>query len=425
MNTSRMQWAIWGGTRLLLVVLLATIESGSFSDLNYYRESLASLHTHGVGGTLAEYPVPAFLVLALPYALLAVVGATDAYQFVILVLVLVLDGVFLRMLVRSVDRHATTTGSRPDRLPVWCWLAATPALGALAYARFDLLPGVLIALALLVFTSSPRRAAILGGLATGVKYTPALVLPGLAAPRRVRWQVVATGAVTGVGLVAVSILVGGWSRVMSPLDYQGHRGLQIESLAATPVMVRRVFEPAPYRVHFATSLSWEIEGPWTQGLMLAAAVFTAVLTALVLVLWLFAWRRLEDPEIALPAVIWLTLGSLTAFVASSKVFSPQYLLWLLPAACAGLAVVGGRQSRRLRRWTAGLLAVAVLTHMIFPHGYVSLINDSGWGGVVVALLVVRNLMIAALCVTALWAAYDEIRRVPRRPTDHGEIPASS
>lgn len=408
-------WALWGLTRLLLVLLLMTGESGSISDLNYYRASLDDLGSRGVGDTLAEYPVPAFLLLAAPYALLSLAGLTASYQVLVLVLLLALDAGFLAALVR---RGRTAT-------PALAWLVATPALGAISYARFDLVPGVLVALALFALVDAPRRAALLAVLATGVKYSPALVLPALAAPATGRVRVVVSGALAGIGLVAVSIAVGGWDRIVSPLAYQGDRGLQVESLAATPAVVRWALAPGDHEIFFAPSLAWEIDGPWTDVLLRVSVVVTVLLAAALVALWVLAWTRLPDARTGLPAVVWLTLAALSAFVVSGKVLSPQYLLWLLPAVCAGLAMLDGEDQRRLGRWTAALLVAAVLSHVIYPHAYRALIDGhSGWSVPVAALLALRNLLLAALCVTALAAAWGAIRRVPRRPRDRAASPAS-
>lgn len=401
-------WSWWGLTRLTLVVLLMTGESGSISDLNYYKVSLDDLGAEGVGGTLAEYPVPAFLLLAAPYGLLSLAGATDAYQVLVLVLLLLLDGGFLSALVRRAGAG----------IPAIAWLVATPALGAISYARFDLVPGVLVALALLALVGAPRRAAVLAVLATGVKYSPALVLPALAAPAASRIRVVVSGALAGIGLVGVSVAVGGWDRILSPLTYQGDRGLQVESVAATPAMVRWAVAPGDDRIFFAPSLAWEIDGPWTGALLTISAVVTALLVVALVALWALAWIRLPDPRTGLPAVVWSTLGAISAFVVSGKVLSPQYLLWLLPAACAGLALLEGADRRRLGRWTAVLLLAALLSHVIYPHAYGAIIGEhSGWSLPVVAVLALRNLLVVGLCVSALVAAWGEIRRAPRRPRD--------
>ena len=406
--TARRLWAWWVLTRLTLVVLLMTAESGSISDLNYYKVSLDDLGSEGVGGTLAEYPLPAFLLLATPYGLLSLAGATDAYQVLVLVLLLVLDAGFLAALVRSGGAG----------VPAVVWLVATPALGAISYARFDLVPGVLVALALLALVEAPRRAAVLAVLATGVKYSPALVLPGLATPAASRLRVVVSGAVAGIGLVAVSVVVGGWDRIVSPLTYQGDRGLQIESVAATPAMVRWALAPGDDRIFFAPSLAWEIDGPWTDALLRLSTAVTVLLAVALVFLWALAWTRLPDPRTAMPAVVWLTLGALSAFVVSGKVLSPQYLLWLFPAACAGLALLDGADRSRLARWTAVLLVAAVLSHVLYPHVYRALIDGhTGWSVPVVLVLALRNLLLAGLCVAALASAWGATRRVPRRPRD--------
>ena len=60
----------------------------------------------------------------------------------------------------------------------------------------------------------------------------------------------------------MTIAVGGWSRLWSPLAYQADRGLQIESVSATPVMVRFAADPDGYRVCFYSPFkAYEITGP--------------------------------------------------------------------------------------------------------------------------------------------------------------------
>lgn len=408
-------WQIWLMTRLLLFVVLLSIESESITDLNYYKANLADLSSDGVAATLAEYPIPAFVVLVVPYALLSVAGWAALYQIVVMVLLYVVDAGFFRALLDRARGPAPLIG----------WLAATPALGAITYARFDLLPGVLMGLALLYFVRSPGRAAVLAAAATGLKYAPVLALPALGAPSKSRWVVLKATTATGAALVVLSLVVGGWDRLFSPLSYQGERGLQIESIAATPVMLRWAITPGEHKIFYATSLSWEIDGPWTAGLLIFSTVLTALLICLLLGLWICAWRVAAEPGAALPAVVWLVLAAMSAFIVSSKVLSPQYLLWLLPAACAGLAVLEGEDSRRLRWWTTALLVTAVLTHAVYPYGYSSLLLHSGWSLLVALLLAVRNLLLAVLCATALLRAAGAIRSLSRRPRDPGVHPASA
>lgn len=415
--TTRLTWAWWAVSRFVLVLVLLTVESGVGFDLDYYADSIGDDGDDGVAGTLREYPVAAVLVLAAPYGLLALGGATAYFALVVIVLAVVLDGAFLRALLARATTRTRRIGGVP--LPAAAWLVAVPAIGSISYARLDLLPGVLIGLSLLSLADAPRRAAVLAAAATGVKYWPALVLPTLAAPRASRRRVLVTGAATGVGLVAVSLALGGWDRLLSPLDYQGSRGLQIESVAATPAMVGWALSPDRYDVFFPDSLAWEVDGPGVAALITASTALTAVLLLVMAVLWALAWRRLDDPHSSLAAATWLMLAGVCAFIIGGKVLSPQYLIWLLPLACAGLALLEeSDELRRLLRWSAVLLLASVLTHVVYPHGYLELIDHTDWTGVVVTVLVVRNVLLVGLCGYAVVAAARLVTRAPRRPRDH-------
>jgi hypothetical protein len=120
----------------------------------------------------------------------------------------------------------------------------------------------------------------------------------------------------------------------------------------------------------------------------------ALLAAGLAILWL-AWRR--------PTVDALVLASLAvtlAFVAFSKVLSPQYVVWLLPLA----AVAYGRGARL----GPALVALASLvTQLWFPGRYFDVVHQHAWAVVAVG---VRNvLLLAALAATARALA-----RSPRR-----------
>lgn len=417
MTPSRVVWWCWGLTRLAVLVALVTVETGAGSDLKYYDRSLADLGADGIAGTMREYPVPALVVLAAPYGLLALVGASAGYYLTVIVLAMALDGAYLGGLLRhSVSNAAAGARVRPSAAVV-AWLVAVPAIGSIAYARFDLLPGVLIGLAVLWLVDAPRHAALAVALATGVKYWPALVLPAFAAARSHRARFLTAGAVAGGVLVLTSLALGGWERIVSPLDYQDDRGLQIESVAATPAMLGWAAGPERYDVHYASSLAWEVDGPGVDALVHATTVATLLLLAVAAVLWVAAWRALRDAASALPAVVWLVLAAVSAFIVGGKVLSPQYLLWLLPVAAAGLAVLDDAvERRRLWWWTVGLLGATVLTHVIYPHGYRELLDHSGWSGTVVGVLLVRNLVLVALCGYAFVVAGRLVRSARRRPT---------
>ena len=225
-------------------------------------------------------------------------------------------------------------------------------------------------------------------------------MPGLLAAVRRRGATLATVVVTGTALLVGSLALAGWSRLVSPLTYQSHRGLQIESVAATPAMVARLAHPHRWRVFFSVHHAYEIVGPGTRWLTEGSTLATGVFVLLLLVAWGLAFRRSGVLPASPEAFVWVSLAAITGFVVTGMVFSPQYLLWILPAAAAGLVVVERRH--RLMSWTVVGLVACGLTQLIFPLEYHHLLRVHAGSGVAVGLLVLRNLLVALLAVAAWW-----------------------
>jgi hypothetical protein len=383
----------WVATRALVVWLLLGRHAWVTGDLAYFEASVDALPELGSAGTLVEYPLPGVLVVALPRLLATAVGAPGAYAETVLVLSLVADAAFAVLL-------AALGGDR-RRAAVTVWVLAVPLLGATAYARFDLVPGILAGAALLLWPLRPRLAAAAAAVATGLKLWPALLLPALAAPAATRRAVTVVVAATGGLLVAASLLVAGWGRLLSPLTWQAERGLQIESVAATPAMVAWGLAPDRYALGFTEHNAYEVAGPGVGELLAVAEMASLLLVGGLLWLWLLAFRRGRD--IGAEAVVWLALAAVSAFVVTSKVLSPQYLLWLLPLAAAAVAVTG---ERAVRAWTALLLVATAATQLVFPELYGNLTVDGEHRGWTVLVLVVRNALLVWLTA---WAAVRAVK----------------
>jgi len=402
----------WLVTRGAVLVLLCTDESGVLGDVRYYHESVAGLGDDGMAGTLVEYPVPAVALLWVPYLLLYLVDAAGLYVGLVPALAALTDLAFLAFLVRSRRWHRPRHAYAGIPAAEWAWLLGVPALGATAYARFDLIPGILVGLAMLYLVHRPAVAAAFGALATGVKYWPAIVLPTIAAPRIGRVRVLVSIAGVGVALALVSLALGGWDRLFSPFDYQGARGLQVESIAATPAMLAWGNGAEGYATHYATYKAYEVTGPMVGALLQLTTLATVAVALTLAALWLLAWLRIREGERGVDALVWLGVASVGGFVVTSKVFSPQYVLWLIPAAAAGLVVIRSEAAwRRLAGWTAALLVATALTHLVFPRSYGAVItydDDSAW---VVLVLAVRNLIVLGLFA---WATVESGRLLLRR-----------
>jgi hypothetical protein len=393
----------WLATRALLVWLLLGPQEWVSGDVSYFDDSLAALGVSGLSGTLVEYPLPAVGVLGLPWlvaqVLEQVAGVDGAYGVLLMVAAGLTDLAFTVLLARA-GRGA---------LPVLAWLLAVPLLGATAYARFDLLPGVLCGVAVLLVARHPRTAAACVAVATGIKLWPALVVPPLLAVARPRRAATIVLAGTGLALATVSAVLGGWDRLVSPLTYQTDRGLQIESVLATPAMLGWWHDPARWVVAYAPSKSYEVSGPMVDLLLGVSTLLSVWLVVGLVVGWGRLWQVRD--RVTGRTALWLALAAVLGFVVAGKVFSPQYLLWVLPAAAAGLAVA---DSRLLRAWTAGLLLAAGLTQVVFPAYYGEITLRGDRVGLAVGALALRNVVVLALLVVAAVAAYRGLRADAQR-----------
>ncbi len=404
--------ALWLLTRGLTLWLFLGPEAWVTGDVGYFADSLRLVPQAGLGGTLVEYPLPAVGVLAVPWWLSGLTGGLVPYATLVTAAVLATDAAFTALLLEL--------GGRRRGAAVVVWLLAVPALGATAYARFDLLPGVLVGVALLLAPAHPRVSATAATVATAVKLWPALVLPPLVAGARRRRDVLLRMLVVGTVLAAASLVAGGWDRLVSPLRYQADRGLQVESLAATPAMLGWWRRPDLWTVTYAPSHAYEVSGPGVGSLVRVTSVLGVALAVGLALLW---WRALRPRSgvgagVGMDAVVWTALAAVLGFVVSGKVLSPQYLLWLLPAAAAGLAVTSSTRPA-LVRWSALLLVATALTHLVFPVSYLGVVQPDPSTGRAVLLLAARNLLLVWLLVGAWRHAW---RGTAPRPTTDASGP---
>ena len=180
---------------------------------------------------------------------------------------LALDAVFCYALWRaSGRRHAAQFDF---------WLIFVPLIGPLAYLRFDMLPAVL--------AGGPARSTAqamdhgaLTGLGAAIKLWPALLIGAFMSYRSDRRPAGVAFVVVGFGLAVISLIFGGWSRLISPLTWQSDRGLQIESIWATPLMLARAARPDQWIVDMSQYQAYEIFGPGVDVWVMISSVATVL-----------------------------------------------------------------------------------------------------------------------------------------------------
>jgi Glycosyltransferase family 87 len=371
--------------RVLTLMLLAC-EFAVVHDVTYYRRALHALFVAhaGLHGTLIEYPLPALAVM-LPQFLLARMNAV-AFGLLFAATMLLCDACFTYVLWLADGRH------RGYATNFWLWFV--PCIGPMAYFRFDLVPALLAAAALLVVGRRPATAGALVAFGAALKLWPAILLPALLLRREIRGRALAGFGFAGAAMAVTTVLLGGLSRSLSPIRYQAHRGLQIESVVASPLMLARSFAPRRWRLRVSRFRAWEIYGPWVHASLTAASLLS-VLGLLVLAgLW---WRAGHSHVVDLPLLGWMFFATALVVTVTDKALSPQYILWL---GGTFAAVAGHSAGRQVRRARSMLLLVAVVTQVIFPIGYRMLTVRSVESVYPASLLVARNALLVWLTVLA-------------------------
>ncbi|MEU9700030.1 glycosyltransferase 87 family protein [Streptomyces sp. NPDC047981] len=284
--------------------------------------------------------------------------------------------------------------ARPGRglAGAWLWTAGLPLLLNLPHGRFDIQVTALAVLALLAGRRSPRLGGAFAAVGALIKVWPLLTLIGLERGRATKDAWVSAAA-TAAALLTVLALA--FRHSFDFLQQQGARGVQIESLGGTVLSLMRA-SGLPIWVetrYGALEFAGEHVASVAQlSLMLTAAAFG----------WLMLWRgRASRRTDATPFDAALT--AVLLFTVTSRVISPQYMVWLL-----GLAAVCLTSRRTTQRPVACLLlAATAMTALAFPTYYLEVMQGSALGN---TLMVLRNgllLVAAVVSCRRLWTATTE------------------
>ena len=147
-------------------------------------------------------------------------------------------------------------------------------------------------------------------------------------------------------------------------------------------------------------LSDNLRGPLPDAV--AEVLMPLMVVAIIAVCVLYAYRRLgatSDQGMRMAALA--MLGCLMAFMVTNKVFSSQYLIWLIPSVLLVILVSDERLSRRLN---ASVLAMFVLTQVNFAYNVGYLGGGANIGDLGMMVILARNLVavyILYLCVSGI------------------------
>lgn len=157
-----------------------------------------------------------------------------------------------------------------------------------------------------------------------------------------------------VGVTGLFALLDFQGAVMSQLNYFANRPLHVEATGSTLLWLGTLIG---FPVHIVSSFG---SINMTSPLIGIIAIVFETLFVLGYAFTIFQqWRGKFD-------VVQACIALLLVFIATGKVFSPQYLIWVIPL----LAYSGAFSSRWLVAWSS----VSLLTIIIYPYLYTRVID---------------------------------------------------
>ncbi|MGW3665990.1 glycosyltransferase 87 family protein [Streptomyces sp. NPDC005141] len=395
---------VWGLTRLALLLFVSKVYvfpgPDVTSDVSVIYHGWYEVLRHGsfpLNDVTWQYPPAASLAVLSP-GLLPFLDYPHAF----FVLAFVADLVVFGLLLYAGSRSGKTLRG------AWVWMIGVPLLGPTVYARYDVMVTAVAVAALLAGARHPRVMGALVGFGAMVKVWPVLLL--IAAVRRRAWVWAAATA----GAIAVLF----WMAMPGAFGFltaQRDRGTEVESLGSL------VFHVARHHGWNGRVLlnygSVEFLGPYVDLVSTAALALTALAFG-----WLLLWRlcvkRFLTHTLADAAFV-----AVLMFTATSRVISPQYLVWLVGLAAVCLCFRASRMAV-----PAFLVLIACfVTVLEFPVWFADVVGSTPLG---ITLLVVRNglLVIAAvLAARVLWrgTVSEPARALPSQAARTKETLASS
>jgi hypothetical protein len=347
---------------------------------------------------LVEYPILGFLVFLIPRLFVAdFAGYRIAYGVQLLL--------FNAVAVFLVARHVAKTEGI-DRVPsrlAW-YTGFFASLCPLLMGPYDLAP-MAVAFAAAHFWFSGRNVA--GGVLAGMGFL-LKIFPGAIAGPALIWEAARFRETRGRGILSflATVTAGmsfwfwlGGKRVAESLLYHAERGLLVESLYGGILMLfGKVTGQTVTWVYDHKAL--HITTDW--GGHLARFSLPIQLATILLVIWRYRRSGMKDG-------VRYAGASVLAFMATGKILSPQFLIWLIPF----VTVLGGDTGRLARKI---FLQACIATTIIYPLFALRLILEyNNLAGII--LLNYRNALLVGLLFLLLFSKDAEPARTVYEGSD--------
>lgn len=353
---------------LFIVGLLTIFKMLGTHDLNiYYRSSLYLLE-----GKLPyrdfdlEYPPLALVTFVLPR--IATLGLPIIYH--VYAFLFMLENVLFSTLNTLLMLRVMSSwkNQRQKILALVFYTAFAIIISPVMLWRYDLFPTVLTVLALVaVIYQRPTIAGIFLGLGITAKLYPIVLLPVftvyLFAQKTYRAVLKLWLGTTGaVGLSLLPFFLTTKDKLFSFLSYHKERGLQIESLPAAILSLLHNLGLIEVKT-IAGYGSRNIVSPVDSVVLTLLPWVFVILYILMLVSSFYRFQEERSKTESFKntfknnSLVAYTLLALLIFIITNKVFSPQYIVWIIPLA----ALLKPRQA-------VVMLAICITTYIMMSFG---------------------------------------------------------
>ena len=355
----------------------------SFGDLSLYDYWAYQVDQGtGVYGLATEWVYPALAFLPIWLA-----GAINLFSYEIswLLLVFALNTAAALLLVTPPKTAKIFSGTESS----WTLLAALFALAPVAVSRIDSVSAALALFGLVAISKNSQGiASALFTVAGWIKIWPIALFAALVSAFQNKLRAFLVATAISASVIAVGLLVGG-TKVFSFVFQQQDRGIQIESVMATPWMWLAKFGSA--NLFFdEVVLTNQVSGVFVEEL---AAVSNLILFGALAITVLLAIRAVSSGADRNEVFALAGLTGVLDLIVFNKVGSPQFMLWVsVPlVALVYFKVKGARAALVMGA------AILFLTQLVYPVFYIGLLSLETMP---LVLLTLRNALLVALLVWA-------------------------
>ncbi|MEN9955036.1 MAG: hypothetical protein RLZZ41_700 [Actinomycetota bacterium] len=355
----------------------------SFGDLSLYDYWAYQVENGtGVYGLVTDWVYPALAFV--PIWIAGVINLVS-YEISWLTLVFALNTAAILLTVRPATNGRLWSGTYAS----WAFIAALFLLGPVAVSRIDAVSAALAIFGLVAIgKNSTGLAAALFTLAGWIKIWPIALFAALVTAFKKRLEAVTVATLISASIIGVGLFSGG-TTVFGFVTQQQERGIQIESVMATPWMWLAKFGSANLFFDDVV-LTNQVSGPFVNEL---ASISNYILFVALGITAFLATRSVRAGRDRTQVFVLASLTGVLDLIVFNKVGSPQFMIWLAVPLVALLYFGVNRNKLPL----AIGAAILFLTQLVYPVFYVELL---GLETLPLWLLTLRNILLVILLVWA-------------------------